>query len=77
MSRQSDDLADYVRKLESENASLRCLVDFHEADNLRLRELVRNMWSHGMCECKSKDVCEKYPCAFKRISEDLGIEVDG
>ena len=48
-----------------------------EAENSKLRELVRDMWHDGMCECDERGACAE--CEYHYISRarELGIEVDG
>ena len=46
------------------------------AENARLRELVRDMWHEGMCECGSRGKCASCEYDYPTRMRDLGIEVD-
>ena len=46
------------------------------ADNAKLRELVRDMWHEGMCECGSRGKCASCEYDYPTRMRDLGIEVD-
>ena len=58
-------------------------VDKLSDDNAKLRELVRDMWHDGMCECDELRVCPRgeYHCAeceyhYPDRMRELGIETD-
>lgn len=65
-----------IGTLRDKNAELR-------DENERLRELVRDMWRDGMCECDELRVCPRgeYHCAkceyhYPDRMRELGIEAD-
>ena len=76
-------LADYVQKLEDENARLRsCLSDDAEnakaimGENAKLRELVRDMWS-AFCFVMEGGIMTRDPGNFlEQRMRELGIEED-
>ena len=47
-----------------------------QAENAKLRELVRDMWHEGMCECGSRGKCASCEYDYPTRMRDLGIEVD-
>lgn len=47
-----------------------------EAENERLRELVRDMWNEGMCECGSRGKCARCEYDYPDRMRELGVEVD-
>ena len=44
-------------------------------ENAKLRELVRDMWHEGMCECGSRGKCASCEYDYPTRMRDLGIEV--
>lgn len=67
----------------ADNAELRERVDaahmsrlLTENENERLRELVRDMWRDGMCECDERGACAQCEYHFLDRMRELGIEVD-
>ena len=48
-----------------------------ERENAKLRELVRDMWHEGMCECGSLGKCAACIYEYPTRMRELGIEVDG
>ena len=46
-----------------------------EAENAKLRELVRDMWHEGMCECGSRGKCASCEYDYPTRMRELGIEV--
>ena len=56
--------------------SLVAYVTKLEADNAELRELVRDMWRDGMCECDERGACAQCEYHFTDRMRDLGVEVD-
>ena len=51
-------------------------MDLLEAENAKLRELVRDMWHEGMCECGSRGKCASCEYDYPTRMRELGIEVD-
>ena len=45
-------------------------------ENAKLRELVRDMWHEGMCECGSRGKCASCEYDYPTRMRELGIEVD-
>ena len=48
-----------------------------ERENAKLRELVRDMWRDGMCECDERGACAECEYHFPDRMRELGVEVDG
>ena len=46
-----------------------------EAENEKLRELVRDMWRDGMCECDERGACAKCEYGYLDRMRELGVEV--
>ena len=46
------------------------------AENAKLRELVRDMWHEGMCECGSRGKCASCEYDYPTRMRELGIEED-
>ena len=46
-----------------------------QAENTKLRELVRDMWNEGMCECGSRGKCESCMYDYPTRMRELGVEV--
>ena len=46
------------------------------AENARLRELVRDMWRDGMCECDERGACAECEYHYPDRMRELGVEVD-
>ena len=70
-----------VDRLQTENAKLR--HDLEEAnnqaeevciENAKLRELVRDMWHEGMCECGSRGKCASCEYDYPTRMRELGLE---
>ena len=56
-------------EIAKENGDLR-------VENAKLRELVRDMWSDGMCECDERWTCAECEYHYTDRMRELGIEVD-
>lgn len=54
--------------LVGENESLK-------AENEKLRELVRDMWRDGMCDCDEQWTCTECEYGYHERMQELGIEV--
>ena len=50
-------------------------VDRLQTENAKLRELVRDMWHEGMCECGSRGKCASCEYDYPTRMRELGIEV--
>ena len=44
------------------------------AENAKLRELVRDMWNEGMCECGSRGKCESCMYDYPTRMRELGVD---
>ena len=55
----------------------RAEYDQLQTENAKLRELVRDMWHEGMCECGSRGKCASCEYGYPTRMRELGIEVDG
>ena len=62
----------YSDKLREAHRTERKLLD----ENDKLRELVRDMWHEGMCECGSRGKCASCEYDYPTRMRELGIEVD-
>ena len=51
-------------------------VDRLQTENAKLRELVRDMWHEGMCECGSRGKCASCEYDYPTRMRELGIEED-
>lgn len=60
---------DYTAKLMAE-------VERLQGENAKLRELVKDMWHDGMCECDERWACAECEYHFPESMRELGIEVD-
>ena len=72
-------------KLREERDMYRDLVDHMvhpdipdqlAAENARLRELVRDMWRDGMCECDERGACATCEYHFPDRMSELGVEAE-
>ena len=87
---EAERLCDENERLEAENAELRNDADllramlsqertekrYYMAENAKLRELVRDMWNEGMCECGSRGKCARCEYGYPDRMRELGVEVD-
>jgi hypothetical protein len=64
-------------ELLAENAKLRGARDVWQENDAKLRELVRDMWHDGMCECDERGACAECEYHYTDRMRELGIEVDG
>lgn len=44
------------------------------AENAKLRELVRDMWHEGMCECGSRGKCASCEYGYPDRMREFGVE---
>ncbi|MBR3226845.1 MAG: hypothetical protein IKF78_16140 [Atopobiaceae bacterium] len=44
-------------------------------ENMKLRELVRDMWENGMCECDERGACAECEYHFPEHMRELGVEI--
>ena len=51
------------------------LLQEERAENAKLRELVRDLWRDGMCECDERGACAECEYHFPVRMRELGIEV--
>ena len=67
----------YVRKPsdfgESHEYALQKIAEL-KAENAKLRELVRDMWRDGMCECDERGACAECEYHFPDRMRELGVE---
>jgi hypothetical protein len=45
-----------------------------EKENAKLRELVRDMWRDGMCECDERGACAECEYHFPDRMRELGVD---
>lgn len=50
-------------------------AEFLMRENSKLRELVRDMWENGMCECDERGACAECEYHFPKRMRELGVEV--
>ena len=46
-----------------------------QRDNAKLKELVRDMWRDGMCECDERGACTECEYGYHERMREAGIEV--
>ena len=46
-----------------------------QAENTKLRELVRDMWNEGMCECDERGACAECEYHYTDRMRELGVDV--
>ena len=57
------------------NKLAKIAYDF-ETENTKLRELVRDMWCDGMCDCDEQYTCAECEYGYHERMRELGIEVE-
>lgn len=62
------------RKPDASKTQILASDDLAE-ENARLRELVRDMWHDGMCECDERGACAECEYGFPARMHELGVEV--
>ena len=81
-------LHEEIDRLRDENADLRREIALNEplfetlndandallAENAELRELVRDMWSDGMCECDERGACATCEYGYLDRMRELGVD---
>ena len=65
----------YQRLMNAYNESVERQIMTEQAKNAKLRELVRDMWNEGMCECGSRGKCASCEYDYPTRMRELGIEV--
>ena len=45
-----------------------------QAENAKLRELVRDMWHDGMCECDERGACAECEYHYTDRMRELGVD---
>ena len=45
-----------------------------DKENAKLRELVRDMWNEGMCECGSRGKCARCEYGYPDRMRELGVD---
>ena len=68
-------MTDYERGVEQASSIYREVIREYVAENDKLRELVRDMWRHGMCACEHERDCVACQYAYPGRMQELGIEV--
>ena len=66
----------YQRLMNAYNESVERQIMTEQTENAKLRELVRDMWHEGMCECGSRGKCASCEYDYPTRMRELGIEVD-
>ena len=74
MSDISDQRRYYERMMDEIDAVHRQQVDQLEKQNAQLRELVRDMWHDGMCECDERGACAECEYHFPDRMRELGVD---
>lgn len=64
-----------VHDLTPEQAVEATLGSDLQAESAKLRELVRDMWNEGMCECGSRGKCKSCMYDYPDRIRELGVEV--
>ena len=65
---------EYIDQCEREHL-MQVSIDALDKENAELRELVRDMWHEGMCECGSRGKCASCEYDYPTRMRELGIEV--
>ena len=65
-----DENANLVMKLNAEHLVRQNM----ERENAKLRELVRDMWNEGMCECGSRGKCARCEYGYPDRMRELGVD---
>lgn len=77
---QQDGYLMQIDQLKAENAGLReqyeAVIADYRSEVAKFRELVRDMWHEGMCECGSRGKCESCMYDYPNRMRELGVEVD-
>ena len=66
---------EYIDQCEREHL-MQVSIDALDKENAKLRELVRDMWHEGMCECGSRGKCASCEYDYPTRMRELGVEVD-
>lgn len=66
----------YQRLMNAYNESVERQIMTEQAENAKLRELVRDMWHEGMCECGSRGKCASCEYDYPTRMRELGIELN-
>lgn len=72
---ENDNLSEQVSSLVGRSFRTADKMSCIEADNAKLRELVRDMWRDGMCECDERGACAQCEYHFPDRMRDLRVEV--
>ena len=63
----------YQRLMNAYNESVERQIMTEQAENAKLRELVRDMWHEGMCECGSRGKCASCEYDYPTRMRELGL----
>ena len=69
-------MSDVTTELANEANDKAAEIARLKAENAKLRELVRDMWNEGMCECGSRGKCARCEYGYPDRMRELGVEVD-
>ena len=69
-------MSDVTTELANEANDKTMQIARLKAENAKLRELVRDMWNEGMCECGSRGKCARCEYGYPDRMRELGVEVD-
>lgn len=61
--------------IESHDKDMTSTIKALETENAKLKELVRDMWRDGMCDCDEQYTCAECEYGYHKRMEELGIEV--
>ena len=74
-------LRELLQEARAENAKLVMKLNAEhivrqnvERENAKLRELVRDMWNEGMCECGSRGKCARCEYGYPDRMRELGVD---
>ena len=64
----------YQRLMNAYNESVERQIMTEQDENAKLRELVRDMWHEGMCECGSRGKCARCEYGYPDRMRELGVD---
>lgn len=67
-------VSDVTAELAKEASDKAVEIARLKAENNRLRELVRDMWHEGMCECDERGACAECEYHFPDRMRELGVD---
>lgn len=72
--RENEQLRQQVASIIGRSFRMADKMDCLETENAKLRELVRDMWHEGMCECGSRGKCARCEYGYPDRMRELGVD---